>query len=275
MSSAARVAMAIRAVWASVGARSLSGGAAVVFALLLTGCPEAVTGPEKATQLFFTLQPTATVAGLPITPAVQVTARDARGNPAAGFTGTVTVALGTNPAGGTLSGSTTVAAVAGIATFPALSVDKSGSGYALTATASGLSGATSATFVITPGTPTQLALCRHRRRGEAARLRGAAQHDHGGRQPSACRAGHGAGCVGQRRTRLHRPGVGRDHGRDGPRRGHPVRDQDGRPGRGGRYVLQPQHRQEREREDRDRIHAVGDGRGPHGSHERALRPHET
>src|SRR5439155_1717862 len=149
--------MAIRAVWASGAARALSGGVAVVLTLLLSGCPEAVTGPDKATRLLFTIQPTSTVAGLPITPAVQVTAQDARGNPAAGFTGNVTVALGTNPAGGTLSGSTTVAAVAGIATFPALRVNKSGSGYALTATASGLSGATSATFGITPGTPTQLA----------------------------------------------------------------------------------------------------------------------
>ena len=149
--------MAIRAVWASGAARALSGGVAAVLTLLLSGCPEAVTGPDKATRLLFTIQPTSTVAGLPITPAVQVTAHDARGNPAASFTGNVTVALGTNPAGGTLSGSTTVAAVAGIATFPALSVDKSGSGYALTATASGLSGATSATFGITPGPPTQLA----------------------------------------------------------------------------------------------------------------------
>src|SRR2546427_738036 len=120
MSSSARVAMAIRAVWASVGARSLSGGAAVVFALLLTGCPEAVTGPEKATQLFFPVQPRATVAGATVTPAVQVTARDARGNPVAAFTGTVTLALGTNPAGGTLSGTTSVAAVAGVATFSTL-----------------------------------------------------------------------------------------------------------------------------------------------------------
>jgi len=149
--------MAIRAVWASGAARALSGGVAVVLTLLLSGCPEAVTGPDKATRLLFTIQPTSTVAGLPITPAVQVTAHDAQGNPAASFTGNVTVALGTNPAGGTLSGSTTVAAVAGIATFPALSVNKSGSGYALTATASGLSGATSATFGITPGPPTQLA----------------------------------------------------------------------------------------------------------------------
>src|SRR5437667_260488 len=149
--------MAIRAVWASGAARALSGGVAVVLTLLLSGCPEAVTGPDKATRLLFTIQPTSTVAGLPVPPGVQWTAQDARGNPAAGFTGNVTVALGTNPAGGTLSGSTTVAAVAGIATFPALRVNKSGSGYALTATASGLSGATSATFGITPGTPTQLA----------------------------------------------------------------------------------------------------------------------
>src|SRR2546430_1617186 len=149
--------MTIRAVGASGGARALSGGVAVLLTLLLSGCPEAVTGPDKATRLLFTIQPTSTVAGLPITPAVQVTAHDARGNQAASFTGNVTVALGTNPAGGTLSGSTTVAAVAGISTFPALSVNKSGSGYALTATASGLAGATSATFGITPGPPTQLA----------------------------------------------------------------------------------------------------------------------
>src|SRR5882724_550978 len=149
--------MAIRAVSASVGTRALTGGVAVVCALLLSGCPEAVTGPERATRLLFTVQPTTAVAGLPITPAVQVTAHDARGNPAAGFTGNVTVALGTNTAGATLSGSTTVAAVAGIATFPTLTIDKSGSGYTLSTTASGLSGATSATFVITPGTPTQLA----------------------------------------------------------------------------------------------------------------------
>ena len=62
--------MAIRAVWASGAARALSGGVAVVLTLLLSGCPEAVTGPDKATRLLFTIQPTSTVAGLPITPAV-------------------------------------------------------------------------------------------------------------------------------------------------------------------------------------------------------------
>src|SRR5439155_465982 len=149
--------MAIRAVWASGAARALSGGVAVVLTLLLSGCPEAVTGPDKATRLLFTIQPTSTVAGQPITPAVQVTAQDARGNPVAGFTGNVTVALGTNPAGGTLSGSTTVAAVAGVATFSTLSIDLVGSCYSLSAAATGLSSTTSSSFAVTAGAATQLA----------------------------------------------------------------------------------------------------------------------
>src|SRR5438034_1123646 len=149
--------MAIRAVWASGASRALSGGVAVVLTLLLSGCPEAVTGPEKATRLLFTIQPTSTVAGLPITPAVQVTAHDARGNPAAGFTGTVTVALETNPAGGTLSGTTSVAAVAGVATFSTLSIDRVGSGHALSAATAGLASTTSTTFAVTAGLARQLA----------------------------------------------------------------------------------------------------------------------
>ena len=46
----------------------------------------------------------------PITPAVQVTAQDSLGNVATGFAGTVTVAIATNPGGGTLSGTAAVAA---------------------------------------------------------------------------------------------------------------------------------------------------------------------
>jgi len=44
---------------------------------------------------------------------VEVTARDAFGNVATGFAGNVTLAIGSNPGGGTLGGTTTVAAVAG------------------------------------------------------------------------------------------------------------------------------------------------------------------
>src|SRR6267378_462217 len=110
-----------------------------------------------ATQLVFTVQPTTATAGAAITPAVQVTARDAQGNTATGFTGNVTVAIGTNPNGGTLSGTATVAATAGVASFATLSINKSANGYTLTAAAAGPTSATSAAFAINPGAATQLA----------------------------------------------------------------------------------------------------------------------
>ena len=65
-----------------------------------------------ATRLAFTVQPTQTVAGAAITPAVQVTARDIVGNTVTSFTGAVTIAIGTNAGGGTLSGITVRNAVA-------------------------------------------------------------------------------------------------------------------------------------------------------------------
>src|SRR5205823_957013 len=112
--------------------------------------------PGTATQLAFTVQPSTTVAGVAISPAVQVTALDAAGNPVPSFTGSVTVALGTNPGGSTLGGTTTLAAVNGVASFATLTLDKTGTGYALTATATGLNPATSSAFSITPGAATQL-----------------------------------------------------------------------------------------------------------------------
>ncbi|PYP29442.1 MAG: hypothetical protein DMD55_01505, partial [Gemmatimonadetes bacterium] len=112
--------------------------------------------PGTAAKLVFTVQPSNTAAGAAITPAVQVTAQDAQGNTASGFTGTVTVGLGANPVGGTLSGHTTVAASAGVATLADLSLDRAGTGYTLTAAGGGLSGATSAAFNITVGAATQL-----------------------------------------------------------------------------------------------------------------------
>src|SRR5205823_1279815 len=106
------------------------------------------------TQLVFGVQPSTPTAGAVIAPAVQITAQDGNGNTATGFTGSITVAIGTNPSTGTLSGTKTEAAVAGVATFAGLSIDKAGTGYTLTATGAGST--TSAAFNITAGTATQL-----------------------------------------------------------------------------------------------------------------------
>src|SRR6185437_4050288 len=112
--------------------------------------------PGTASQLAFTQQPSTTVAGAAITPAVQVTALDPAGNLVPGFSGSITLAFGNNPGGSTLGGTTTVAAVNGVASFGDLSANKTGTGYWLTATATGLNTATSSAFTITAGTVTQL-----------------------------------------------------------------------------------------------------------------------
>ena len=110
------------------------------------------------THLTFAQQPTNTNAGSSITPAVTVELRDAGNNLVTGATNTVTLAIGTNPGGGTLSGTTSVAAVNGVATFSGLSINNAGVGYTLVASATSLTGATSSTFNITAAAPpTQLA----------------------------------------------------------------------------------------------------------------------
>src|SRR6266699_2531261 len=91
--------------------------------------------PGAASQLAFTLQPSTTTSGATITPALEVTALDAQGNTATAFAGNVTVAIVSNPGGGTLSGTTTVAAVSGVATFAGLNINKTGAGYTLIAAA--------------------------------------------------------------------------------------------------------------------------------------------
>src|SRR5437764_6735809 len=114
--------------------------------------------PAAATQLVFTVPPSDGPAGAAITPAVRVTALDSFGNTATGFTGNVTVAIGTNPGGGTLGGTATHAAVAGVATFSGLTINKAGTGYTLTAAAgAGLTG-TSTTFNVTAAAAGTLAL---------------------------------------------------------------------------------------------------------------------
>ncbi|HEU4801190.1 MAG TPA: Ig-like domain-containing protein, partial [Gemmatimonadales bacterium] len=111
----------------------------------------------SASRLVFTTQPSNLVAGGTITPAVRVGIQDALGNPVTSATNQVTVAFGANPGGASLGGTKTVAAVAGVATFSTLTVDKPGNGYTLQASAAGLSGATSSQFNVSTGSAANIA----------------------------------------------------------------------------------------------------------------------
>ena len=110
-----------------------------------------------ATQLAFTVQPTNSVAGNSISPALQVEVRDALGNRVTSARNAITLAIGTNPASGTLSGTSTASAIDGIASFSGLSLDKAAAGYTLTASTTGLTQGTSGTFTIDPTTVAALA----------------------------------------------------------------------------------------------------------------------
>src|SRR5207247_2335119 len=100
---------------------------------------------------------TAEGAGQQITPAVKVRALDALGNVATGFSGAVTVAIGSNRGGATLDGTLLVAAVGGVASFGDLSLNRTATGYTLTASGGGLGPVTSSAFDITPGTAARVA----------------------------------------------------------------------------------------------------------------------
>src|SRR5436309_7059963 len=107
------------------------------------------TGPTTPTvpaQLAFTVQPTNTTIEATISPAVQVEIQDAAGARVAGARDPVTLAIGTNPGGGTLFGTTTVNAVDGIASFRGLAIAKPGRCYALVALSGSLAPAASLAF---------------------------------------------------------------------------------------------------------------------------------
>lgn len=95
------------------------------------------SGGARGIALKFTQQPTDTTANSTITPAVTVALVDLLDSDAVitDFDGDVEIELTGGPGTGILSGTLTVAAVAGVATFSDLSVDIAGTGYSLVATA--------------------------------------------------------------------------------------------------------------------------------------------
>ena len=109
-----------------------------------------------ATKVVFTTQPASAASGASLG-SIAVAIEDGSGNIVTGSTAAITLAIGTNAGpGGVLSGTVTVNAVNGIATFPGLNINLSGTGYTLTAASASLAGATSSAFNIGAGTATQV-----------------------------------------------------------------------------------------------------------------------
>src|SRR5207237_593251 len=86
-----------------------------------------VVNPGAPDHLVFSQQPTNTVAGQAITPAVVVRIVDQFNN-LTSSTANVSLTIGTNPGSGTLNGTKTQAATGGVATFSNLSIVKAGVG---------------------------------------------------------------------------------------------------------------------------------------------------
>ena len=82
---------------------------------------------------------------------VEVTARDAQGGTATGFSDPISLTLEGPVVAGGLSGQTSVNAVNGVATFNNLRVTGVCTGCVLKAAASGLTGATSSSFNVVSG----------------------------------------------------------------------------------------------------------------------------
>ena len=113
------------------------------------GITSAITvTPAAPTQLVITTQPPATVK-LNGAFGLQASIEDQYGNVVTSDTNTVTVAFANNPTGATLSGTLSVAASQGVATFSGLEINKTGTGYTLQVTSSGLSSAVSSAIDVT------------------------------------------------------------------------------------------------------------------------------
>jgi hypothetical protein len=123
---------------------------ATVGSVTIAAQPSVTVDPAAASHLVFTTQPADVQVNSTLS-SVVVTAYDAFGNAATGFTGDVLIAIGHDgsllpPA--TLGGTLTVAAGSGVATFGDLTIDQPGVGYTLVVSAGGLGGAESDPFTV-------------------------------------------------------------------------------------------------------------------------------
>jgi hypothetical protein len=127
---------------------------------------DCAAGPPA--RLSFLQEPSDGTVGVAIAPSTSVVIEDDGGRRVRGAAIDVSLALERDPTGGVaaLAGNGPAAAVDGLATFPALVLDTSASGYVLRATAEPLAAATSVAFTVRPPTswPPVLTSWQHRKR---------------------------------------------------------------------------------------------------------------
>lgn len=105
--------------------------------------------PQTPTQLTINAQPQSATVGQAITTPLVVNVADANGAVVAGDGSTVTVSIASGPAGGTLGGTTSVAAQGGQATFGDLTFSTVGT-YTLTASDGSLTSVTTSPITVSP-----------------------------------------------------------------------------------------------------------------------------
>jgi hypothetical protein len=105
--------------------------------------------------LSFTTEPGNALINAALAPQPVVTVTNEIGLVATQFVGSVSLTIANNPGGGALSGTASLNAVGGVATFAGLSIDQAGTGYTLTASAAApITPVTSAGFTISNPGPT-------------------------------------------------------------------------------------------------------------------------
>ena len=126
----------------------------VVTLVFMASCGESTQPPTPA-KLAFVTAPASVTAGATLAP-IRVAVQTDAGEVVTTDTRMVTVALVNAPPGATLTGTTSVAAVGGIATFTDLKLTRAAAGYALQASATGLTDATSGAFTVNAAVATQI-----------------------------------------------------------------------------------------------------------------------
>ena len=138
-----------------VGVDVPAAGTAHAAFVVTCGAPPSPPPPAPGPYLLFTDEPVITQAGQPMN-TVRVTVYDAAGNQDRTYTGPVTLSIGFNPSGGTLTGGGTITmdlGLGGVVQWERISIDQPGFGYTLHATSPGLRDAFSDPLDITAGPP--------------------------------------------------------------------------------------------------------------------------